>query len=82
MSLQDRNQAGRAAELLLQKNLEITEIRSSEARTIAATHALAVKEGRGGDTSVVGVQGSVGAAVEASEGGRGGAKKEGACRLQ
>jgi hypothetical protein len=36
---QDQNSANAAAEMLLQKNLEITEIKSSEARTLAASRA-------------------------------------------
>lgn len=35
--VQERNQADAASELLLRKNLEITEIKTSEARTFAAT---------------------------------------------
>ncbi len=36
---QEQRKAGIAAELLLQRNLEITEMKCSEARTIAATRA-------------------------------------------
>ena len=45
---QDRHKAGGAAELLLQRNLEITEMKSSEARTIAATRTDVFKDGAGG----------------------------------
>ena len=45
---QDRYKAGGAAELLLQRNLEITEMKSSEARTIAATRAAVFKDLAGG----------------------------------
>jgi hypothetical protein len=48
---QDRHKAGGAAELLLQRNLEITEMKSSEARTIAATRADVFKDGAGGISS-------------------------------
>jgi hypothetical protein len=72
-----------ASEMLLQKNLEITEMKTSEARTVAATLANLITVGDGGEQ-----QGSLDAEANGNAAGQvigveTGAAKEGeACSMQ
>jgi hypothetical protein len=69
-----------ASELLLQKNLEITEMKTSEARTLAATLTNLITVGDGGGSLDAEANGSAAGRVVAVE--TGCAREGEACSLQ